>query len=69
MFDLLVRDQLEVMLLWEILSEQTIRVFIGAAFPSRIGMCEVELKLERVSDLLMIGELLAVIGSQGVNLV
>jgi len=57
------------MLLWEILSEQTICVFIAAALPSRIGMCEVELELERLSNLLMTGELLAMIGSQGMNLV
>jgi len=69
LFDLFVGDPLEVMLLWEILSEQTIGVFIGTALPSRIGMCEVELKLERLSNLLMGGELLAVIGRQSVNLV
>src|SRR5919106_6827771 len=57
------------MLLWEILAEQTIGVFIGAALPRRIGMGEVELELKCLSNLLMIGELLAVIGSQGVHLV
>jgi len=67
--DLGVGHQLEIMLLWEILSEQTIGVFIGAALPSCIGMCEVELELERLRNLLMTGKLLAMIGSQRVNLV
>ena len=69
MLDVFGRHQLEVMLLWEILTEQTIGVFIGTTLASCIGMCEVEPELECLSNLLMSGELLAMIGSQGVNLV
>ena len=63
------RYQLEVMLLWKILSEQTIRVFIGAALPGSIRMSKVEFELEQFSDLFVISKLFAVIGSQGMNLV
>ena len=53
---------MEAMPLWEILSEQTIGVFIGAALPSRIGMREVEFEMERLSKLFMASKLLAVSG-------
>ena len=62
-----VRDELEIKLLGKILSEQTVGVLIGAAFPGGIGMCEIEFKLEQLSDLFMIGKLFAVIGSQRTN--
>jgi len=69
LLNLFVRHEGEVMLLWEILSEQTVGVFIGAALPSCIGMCEIEFELEHFSDLLVIGKLFAMIRSQGMNLV
>src|ERR671919_819818 len=69
MIHILVRDQLEVTFLRKVLSEQTIGVFIGAAFPGSIGMSEEVFELEQLSNLFMIGELFAMIGSQGMNLV
>src|SRR5919108_2876056 len=65
----LVGDLLEVTLLRKVLSEQTIGVFIGTTFPGSIGMSEVVFELEQLSDLFMIGKLLAMIGGQGMNLV
>ena len=63
------RKRLEVRFLWKILSEQAIGVFVGTALPGRIGMCEVELEMEKLSDLFVVCELFAVIGSQGMDLV
>src|SRR5512147_316106 len=69
MLHILVRDQLEVTFLRKVLSEQTVGVFIGAAFPGSIGMREEVFELEQLSNLLMIGKLFAMIGGQGMNLV
>jgi hypothetical protein len=62
-------DLLEFTFLWKILSEQTVGVFIGTPFPGSRGMSEVVFELEQLSDLFMIGKLLAMIGSQGMDLV
>ena len=62
MIHILVRNQLDVAFLRKVLSKQTVSVFIGAAFPSCIGMSKVVFELEQLSDLFMIGELFAMIG-------
>ena len=62
-------DLLEVTFLWKILSEQTVGVFIGTPFPGSVGMSEVVFELEQLSNLFMIGELLARIRSQSMDLV
>ena len=67
LFKRLVGNGLEVRFLWEILSEQTIRVFIGAALPCGIGMREVKLQFKHLSDLFVVSKLFTMIGSQGVR--
>ena len=69
MIHVLSRDLLEVMLLWKVLSKQTVGVFIGATFPGCIGMSEIVFKLEQLGNLFMIGKLLAMIGGQGMSFV
>ena len=69
MIHILWGDLLEVPFLRKVLSEQTIGVFMGAAFPGRIGMRKVVFELEQLSDLFMISKLLAMLGSQGINFV
>ena len=69
LFQLFIRKRLEVRFLWKILSEQAIGVFVGTALPGCIGVCEVELEMEKLSDLFVVCELFAMIGSQGMDLV
>jgi len=69
LFKLFLGNGLEVRFLWEILSEQTIRVFIGAAFPGSIGMCEVKFEFKYLSDLFVVSKLFTMIGSQGLHFI
>ena len=52
------------MSLWEVLSDEPVGIFVEAPFPGSVGMGEVELGLELLSDALVEGELFAIVRSQ-----
>jgi hypothetical protein len=51
----------------EELAHKAVEVFIGAAFPGGVRMGEVEVQLKRGGDPLVLGELFAIIGGQGMS--
>lgn len=52
---------------WEVLAQETIGVFVRAAFPGRIRMSKIILGLQRCCDLLMVSKFLPVIIGKAVN--
>ncbi len=65
--DLLRLDGIEAAFLGEVLAHQPIGVLVGATLPGSIGMSEVEVGVELAGDGLVVGEFLAVVGSQGMH--
>jgi len=57
----------ELTFLWKVLTDQAIGVFVGAPLLGRIRMGKVEVRLKRVRDLLMPGELFAVVCCDAAN--
>ena len=49
------------------MSQQAVCVFVGAALPGGIGMSKVELEVKGLSNKLVVGKLLAVIGGEGMH--
>ena len=60
---------MEVTILWEVLSQQTVHVFVCTALPSGIGMRKEELEFKGLGNVFVFSKLFAVIGSQGMDLV
>ena len=57
----------EVGALGEVLTDQAIGILIESSLPGMIGVGEIDLRLQRLSDVLMSGKLLAVVGGDGMG--
>ena len=64
---LLVSDFFQLAVFGKELADESVQVFIGAAFPGGMGMGEVVVQLQVRCDPLMLGELLAVVGGQSMR--
>lgn len=64
MVNLLLRDGGEVPVLGEVLPNQPVRILVRSALPGCVGMSKVEIGLQFLGNLLMFGELLAVVRGQ-----
>ena len=49
-------------------ANQAVHILVRAAFPGGLGVSEVEVRVEFFGDTLVLGELLAVVGRQRVNI-
>ena len=66
-FDVLLGDFQEGHFLWEELADQAIHVLVGPALPGGIGVSKVEVGSEFAGNALVLCELPAVVGRQGMN--
>ena len=66
-FDIASGDFAEGHFLREELSNEAIHVLVGPALPRGVGMSEVEVSAEFAGDPLMLSELSAVVGRQGID--
>lgn len=66
-YDVLLGDFPEGHFLWEELADQAIHVLVGAALPGSIGVSKVAVGPEFAGNALVLCELPAVVGRQGMN--
>ena len=64
--DFVVVEAVEGGSLWQVLSDEPVHGLVGALFPRVVGMGEVVVHVEALGDGLVSGELLAVVGGDGV---
>jgi len=65
--DVLGGDVIEGHFLWKELADEAVHVFVGAPLPGGVGMGKVEVGPQLFGDALVLGELLAIVSRQGVN--
>lgn len=66
--DILCGDEFEGHLLWEGLANQSVHVFVGAAFPGGIRIGKEEVRIKRSRDAFMLGELTPVVAGAMVQI-
>ena len=59
----------EVRAFWEVLTQEAVGVFVQSPLPGMIRLGEVDLSFQRCGDFGVAGELLAVVVSDGLDLV
>ena len=65
--NILFGNGIKVCLLWDILSNQAVCIFVCPTFPAVVRRCEIEIDVQCFGNLFMIGKLLSVIGGDGFN--
>ncbi|OLK03802.1 hypothetical protein IXO599_17425, partial [Xanthomonas oryzae pv. oryzae] len=55
-------DGADIGLSWQVLARQPVGIFVAAALPWAVRICEIEIALQAGGNEPMIGELLAVVG-------
>ncbi len=65
--DVLCGDGIEAHFLWEELADEAVHILVGASLPRGVGMSEEETGIEFLGDSPVLGELLAIVGRQGMD--
>ena len=65
--DVLDGDVIEGHLLWKELANEAVHIFVGTTLPRGVGVGEVEVGPQLFGDVLVLGELFAIVSRQGVN--
>ena len=63
----LITQAINVFSLWDVLSDQTVGVFVEASLPGVIGMCKEPLGSQLAGDLFMVRKFSAIVVGQGEN--